>query len=182
MRRFLAVALLIVAPSCAGTYASRGGLIGGALGAGTGAIIGAQTGAAAPGAIIGAGIGLVSGALIGGGLDEVEAKSRAPEPIRYETRYVEPPPPPPPPPHEPPLDHDGVIRLAQSGVSDRVIVAKIRSSPHAFRVTVEDVLVLREAGVSDAVIDAMISHRPAPRVVVETRRHVHSAWCGCPRY
>ena len=168
MRRFLAVAVLLVAPSCAGSYASRGGLIGGALGAGTGAIIGAQTGAAAPGAIIGAGIGLVSGALIGSGLDEVEAKSRAPEVVRYETRTVG--PPPPPPPNEPPLDHDGVIRLAQSGVSDYVIVAKIRAAPHAFRMTVEDVLVLREAGVSDWVIDAMISHRPAPRVVVEARR------------
>ena len=73
-----------------------------------------------------------------------------------------------------------MIRLAQSGVSDRVIVSKIRSSPHGFRVTVEDVLVLREAGVSDAVIDEMIRHRPARIAVVETRRHVHSRGCRCP--
>ena len=56
----LVLAPFLVAPSCTGSYASRGGLIGGAIGAGTGAIIGAQSGAAAPGAIIGAGIGLVS--------------------------------------------------------------------------------------------------------------------------
>lgn len=166
--------------SCGSTYASRGGMIGGALGAGTGAIIGAQSGAAVPGAIIGAGVGLVSGALIGGGLDEVDAKSRARDAHHSHETVVT---TAPAPDREPPLTYDDVIRLAQSGVSDYVIIAKIRASRTVFRMTVDDVLVLREAGVGDPVIDEMIRYRPAPRParteVITTRRHAHSRYCGC---
>ena len=66
-------AALLLTSACAGgpaTTREKGAFTGAAIGAGTGAIIGSQTGDAGTGALIGGAIGGVSGALVGGAIQE----------------------------------------------------------------------------------------------------------------
>jgi hypothetical protein len=51
-----------------------------------------------------------------------------------------------------------VIRLAESGVGDEVVLAYIQNSQAAFNLGADDVLYLRDVGLSSAVITAMLSH------------------------
>jgi hypothetical protein len=59
------------------------------------------------------------------------------------------------------LTNDGVVAMTKAGLSDAVILAKIRSSPNRFNVGTAGLIALKEAGVSDQVIEAMVaSTRP----------------------
>src|SRR5262245_24221544 len=51
-----------------------------------------------------------------------------------------------------------VIRLAESGVGDDVVLAYIQNSQTTFDLRADDVLYLRDVGVSSAVITAMLTH------------------------
>jgi hypothetical protein len=51
-----------------------------------------------------------------------------------------------------------VIRLAESGVGDDVVLAYIQNSQATFDLRADDVLYLRDVGVSSAVITAMLTH------------------------
>src|SRR5262249_44120963 len=51
-----------------------------------------------------------------------------------------------------------VIRLAESGVGDDVVLAYIQNSQVTFNLGADDVLYLRDVGVSSVVITAMLNH------------------------
>ncbi len=54
-----------------------------------------------------------------------------------------------------------VIKMAQAGVSDEVMLAYIAHSPEAFGVDADTVLYLNDLGVSGDVVTALINHKPA---------------------
>src|ERR1043165_7102696 len=51
-----------------------------------------------------------------------------------------------------------VIRLAEAGVGDDVVLAYIQNAQSTFNLGADDVLFLRDVGLSSAVITAMLSH------------------------
>jgi len=119
----------------------KGVVGGGAIGAGTGALIGSATGHTGAGALIGGAVGAVSGGLIGNAVDKSEAKQAAMVAAAN-------------PPHGP-LGMTDVAQMAQSHVSDDVIIAQIRTTASAFRLSAEDIIWLKQNGVSDGVIQEM---------------------------
>lgn len=92
------------------------------------------------------------------------------------------------------LTTDEVVKLAQAGVSDQVIINQIRASGATFDLSADDILRLKEAKVSDDVLTAMIQTRraapaaatpkaepavadpkPAPAVALPPRGEAHHA-------
>lgn len=55
-----------------------------------------------------------------------------------------------------PLTNDDVIALKQAGLSEQLIIDKIRSSPAKFTLETSDLVALKKAGIPDAVVSAMI--------------------------
>src|SRR2546427_1498162 len=51
-----------------------------------------------------------------------------------------------------------VVRLAESGVGDEVVLGYIKNSPAAFKLSADDILYLKGKSVSPAVISAMLGH------------------------
>jgi hypothetical protein len=70
------------------------------------------------------------------------------------------------------LNVSEVIKLAQSGVGDEVIIAYIANAPSLFNLTADEVLYLSDLGISDAVVAAMIKHRGATAEAVQQPRPV----------
>lgn len=62
----------------------------------------------------------------------------------------------PKPPSGTPLTNADVIKLKGAGLSDNLIVDKIKSTPANFRLDTSDLVELKQAGLSDALISAMI--------------------------
>ena len=63
------------------------------------------------------------------------------------------------------LTNDAVIAMKTAGLSDGVILAKIRSSQAKFDVSTQALVRLKQAGLSDQVIEAMVGHGgPAPAI------------------
>ena len=56
------------------------------------------------------------------------------------------------------LTNDSVTSMKRAGLSDAVILAKIRSSQSKFDTSTQGLLALKQAGLSDQVIEAMVSH------------------------
>jgi hypothetical protein len=56
------------------------------------------------------------------------------------------------------LSNDAVIAMKKAGLSEGVILAKIRSSQAKFDTSTQALVSLKQAGVSDAVIEAMVGH------------------------
>ncbi len=56
------------------------------------------------------------------------------------------------------LTNDAVIAMKAAGLSDGVILAKIRSSQAKFDVSTQALVSLKKAGLSDQVIEAMVGH------------------------
>lgn len=56
------------------------------------------------------------------------------------------------------LSNDSVIAMKKAGLSDAVILAKIRSSQAKFDTSTQALVALKQAGVPDAVIEAMVAH------------------------
>jgi hypothetical protein len=56
------------------------------------------------------------------------------------------------------LTNDAVIAMRAAGLSDGVILAKIRSSQAKFDVSTQALVNLKKAGLSDQVIEAMVGH------------------------
>jgi hypothetical protein len=115
------------------------------IGAGTGALIGNATGHTAAGALIGAGVGAVSGGLIGNAIDESEKKTEA----RVAAATT--------PPHGGPLGITDIVQMAQSHISDDLIISQIRSSGSIFQLSSNDTIWLKQQGVSDRVIEEMLA-------------------------
>jgi len=61
------------------------------------------------------------------------------------------------------LTVDGVISLVGAGISDDLVIAKIRKSGQAFDLSTDDMVRLKKAGASDAVMKAMMNAAPAPQ-------------------
>ena len=60
------------------------------------------------------------------------------------------------------LTNAGIIGLTEVGLSDELILQKIRTTPTKFDLSVDGLTKLKKAGVSEAVIGAMMG-APAPR-------------------
>jgi hypothetical protein len=56
------------------------------------------------------------------------------------------------------LTNEAVVLMKQAGLSEAVILAKIRSSQSRFDVGTQALVDLKKAGLSDAIIEAMVSH------------------------
>lgn len=60
------------------------------------------------------------------------------------------------------LTNDSVVTMKKAGLSDGVILARIRSSPTKFDVSTPALISLKQAGVSDQVIEAMVTRSGPP--------------------
>jgi len=60
---------------------------------------------------------------------------------------------------EPELTNDDVLDLLSAGLDPSVVVAKIKSSPCAFRTSIDDLKKLKTQSIPDSVIKAMLSSR-----------------------
>ena len=56
------------------------------------------------------------------------------------------------------LTNDAVVAMKKAGLSDGVILAKIRSSQAKFDVSTQALVGLKQAGLSDQIIEAMVAH------------------------
>ena len=56
------------------------------------------------------------------------------------------------------LTNDTVMAMKKAGLSDGVILAKIRSSQSKFDVGTQSLVTLKQAGLSDQIIEAMVGH------------------------
>jgi hypothetical protein len=56
------------------------------------------------------------------------------------------------------LTNDSVIALKKAGLSDSLILAKVRSSATKFDTSTKGLIALKNAGISDQIIEAMVSH------------------------
>jgi len=59
------------------------------------------------------------------------------------------------------LTNDAVVAIKKAGLSDSVIIAKIRASQTKFDVNTQALISLKGAGLSDQIIEAMVTH-PGP--------------------
>jgi hypothetical protein len=131
----------------------QGAAAGGLIGAGTGALIGSVTHHAGAGALIGAGVGALAGGLTGHAVDESEKR-------QAELAAVNAPPP------QRPLGLTDVVQLAQSHVSDEVIINQIRMTGSLFQLSANDTIWLKQQGVSDVIVTEMLaSANRVPRSV-----------------
>src|SRR5262249_3027872 len=115
-----------------------------------GALIGNATGHTGAGAAIGAGAGALTGGLIGNGIEQSEKRQEA----RLAAAQAQ------------TLGVTDVVQMAQSHVSDEVIISQIRSTGSVFRLSSNDTIWLKQQGVSDVVIQEMLAtaNRPARQV------------------
>jgi hypothetical protein len=120
------------------SHTENGALAGGAIGAGTGAIVGHALGHTGGGALIGAGVGALSGGLIGHAADESEKKVAAAQSART-------------------LGLVDIVQMAQSHVSDDLIISDIRTTGSCFHLSAQDTIWLKQNGVSDRVIQEMMA-------------------------
>ncbi len=56
------------------------------------------------------------------------------------------------------LTNDSVLAMKKAGLSDAVILAKIRSSQTKFDMGTQNLVALKQAGLSDPIIEAMLGH------------------------
>ena len=55
-----------------------------------------------------------------------------------------------------------VIKLAQAGVSEEVMLAYVTNSPQAFHLNSDQIIYLNDLGVPSAVVTALLQHQPVP--------------------
>ena len=118
-RLSLTLGLMLLSGCATGPGARTGGLVGTGLGAGTGAIIGHQSGQTREGAIIGAIGGAVVGTAVGDGVDARAERDAA---IAHANASVV---------HRS-LNNDQLIRMAQAGLGDEVIINSIQTDGGQF--------------------------------------------------
>jgi hypothetical protein len=122
---------------------------GGLGGAGVGALIGSASGNAGPGALIGAGVGAVSGALVGGGLDEIEARNRAQIASQIGRQL---------PPGG--VQMNDVLAMSNAGVQEDLIVNHIRANGMMQPLQAGDLIALQQQSISPAIVTAMQTSPP----------------------
>lgn len=152
MRRAILAVLIfsfaLVSAGCqnAKSRAVEGAVIGGVLGAATGGIIGHQNHHGGEGAGIGAAVGAITGGLIG---SQIKKKGQSGQPVSATATEVT-------------KDAGNnqmsvlqVIELSKQGVTDDIIIDKIKKTNSKFNLSAEDVEYLKKQGVSQKVIEAM---------------------------
>jgi uncharacterized protein YcfJ len=139
-------------------YTQSGAMVGSGLGAVTGAVIGGEGGHAAGGALAGAAIGALAGGLVGNSEDMRAEQDAAFFQASYAAQA------------RAALTNFDVIRMAQSGVSDDVLIGAIQSRGGRFELSPDSIIQLKTSGVSDRVILSMQQpgavSAPPPVVVV----------------
>ncbi len=133
------LALLVSGCETMGENTKRGAVGGALVGSIAGGVIGHQSGHGVGGALIGAGVGALGGGLVGDGIDAKERKAAAATATTGEK-----------------LGMSDVIALSKAGLSDPVIIDKIRATGSVYRLSVEEIELLRNEGVSSAVVNYML--------------------------
>jgi hypothetical protein len=120
-----------------------GALVGSGLGALTGAVIGGEGGHAAGGALIGAAVGGLAGGTVGHSEDVRQEQEAAILQAHYmqQSRNA--------------LTNLDLVRLAQSGISEDVIISSIQTRGGRFDLSPDALIQLKANGVTDRVILAM---------------------------
>ncbi len=139
-----------------------GALVGSGMGALTGAVIGSNSGHAPGGALIGAAVGALAGGAVGHAEDHREQRDAAFIQAAYEQQARQ------------ALTNFDLIRMAQSGLGDDVMISSIQTRGGRFDLGTEALITLKANGVSERVIVAMqqavqgappVVAAPAPVVV-----------------
>src|SRR5262249_60566295 len=55
------------------------------------------------------------------------------------------------------LTNQSIMEMLKAGLSERVVIAKIRTSPTSFDTSTDALIALKKSGVSEKVIEAMMS-------------------------
>jgi hypothetical protein len=63
------------------------------------------------------------------------------------------------------LTNTSIVEMTRAGLGAFIIVAKIRSTPNAFDLTVPALIALKQAGVADAVLEAMVGSEGQRRAI-----------------
>ncbi|MFA6350223.1 MAG: glycine zipper 2TM domain-containing protein [Candidatus Omnitrophota bacterium] len=153
---FIFVSLLGLITGCESnkTRVAEGSVIGGVIGAAAGGIIGHQMGRGAEGAAIGAATGVGAGALIGAQIEKPgqkkeetseQAATTAATATTAEATTAD----------NAQLTVSQVVDMSKQGVSESIIIDKIRSTNSKFTLTQQDSDYLIKQGVSQKVIDVM---------------------------
>lgn len=124
----------------------KGAVIGGGAGTAIGAGIGAATGRPGLGAVAGGLVGTATGALVGNDIDKREQRDRdAAQAAALAEAQAQ----------RQQIGVFDVIRMAQEGQDDQVIINQIRSTGSTFQLTPSDLSSLKQNGVSARVITEM---------------------------
>ena len=142
---------LVLGAGCQGlNHTQNGTLLGTGLGTAAGAVIGHQSGHTAEGAVIGAIAGAVTGNVVGNAQDERDAAIAQ---AQYAAQTA--------------LTNYDLMRMAQSGLSEDVMINAVQTRGGRFDLSVDALIQLRNAGVSDRVIVAVQQASAAgPRTAV----------------
>ncbi len=152
---FVFVACAGLGSGCASMNNTEKGAVGGAVvGTALGTAVGAATGRPGAGAVIGGLAGTAGGALLGNGVDKEEKRDRD---IAQAAALAD------AQAQQQRLGVFDVIRLAQEGQDDTVIINQIRRTGSTFDLTTSDLSELKRAGVSARVIAEMQTARPVVR-------------------
>jgi len=146
----------------------RNAAVGTALGGAAGAIIGHQSDHAAEGALIGAATGGLTGGLIGDAQDARAERDAAIAQVSH-TQQV------------PGLVNLDLINMAQSGLSDEVIINAIQQRGGQFDLSPAGLIALKSHGVSDAVIAAVQRSSSPTASGAVLVRPVHGVVVAAPR-
>lgn len=158
MRNLLAslvLGTLLQAGCQTANHTEAGALTGAALGTFAGAVIGSQSNHGAEGALIGAATGALAGGVIGNAEDAREERDAAiahANAVSMAQQQAA----------NPPLTNVDLIRLAQAGVSEQVIINTVKSNGGSFDLSTDGLIELKSNGVSDRVIAAVQSAGSAP--------------------
>lgn len=139
-----AAGLALMATGCPMmNHTQQGAMVGGGLGALTGAVIGDATGHGPGGALIGAAVGALAGGAIGNSEDNRQEHEAA----IMQAAYVQ--------QQKQALTNFDLIRMAQSGLGDDVMIASIQTRGGRFDLGTEALITLKANSVSERVIVAM---------------------------
>ncbi|MBI4706776.1 MAG: glycine zipper 2TM domain-containing protein [Candidatus Omnitrophica bacterium] len=125
------------------TRVAEGSVIGGLLGGAAGGIIGHQSGHGGEGAAIGIAAGALTGALIGSQINKPAQTETAAQAQPQQAAN----------PNQMTLQQ--VVDLSKQGVSETVIIDKLKSSNSKFNLTQADIDYLKQQKVPQSVIDVM---------------------------
>jgi hypothetical protein len=128
-------------------YADQGALLGGLGGAGVGALVGNAVGHTGAGALIGAGAGAIGGGLVGGALDDIEARNQAQIAQQMAAYNMQAP--------VGAVNANDVVQMTRAGVAPDLIINHIRANGVASPLQAGDVIFLTQQGVASEVIGAM---------------------------